>query len=84
MLQAVGAAAALVAAFALLGGGRLWVAAAVFGTAVGPALGGALTQAFEWQAIFLVGLPVGLAAAGAALALRAAPRAEESSAAPRG
>ena len=77
VLQAVGAAAALVAAFALLGGGRLWVAAAVFGTAVGPALGGALTQAFEWQAIFLVGLPVGLAAAGAALALRAVPRAEE-------
>ena len=81
VLQAAGAAAALVAAFALLGGGRLWVAAAVFGTAVGPALGGALTQAFEWQAIFLVGLPVGLAAAGAALALRAAPRVEESSAA---
>ena len=31
----------------------LWTAAAVFGTAVGPALGGALTQAFDWRAIFL-------------------------------
>src|SRR5215213_11276754 len=63
VLQAAGAGAALVAAFALLGGGRLWTAAAVFGTAAGPALGGALTQAFDWRAIFLVGLPLGLAAA---------------------
>ena len=57
-LQALGAAAALVAGFALLGGGgRLWVAAAVFGTAVGPALGGALTQAFDWRAIFASRFP---------------------------
>jgi len=65
-LQAAGAAAALVAAFALLGGGRLWVIAALFGTAVGPALGGALTQAFDWRAIFLAQVPLGLAAAAAA------------------
>ena len=45
--------AGLVAAFALLDGGRpgtgrrLWVAASVFGIAIGPALGGALTQAFS-------------------------------------
>jgi len=65
-VQAIGAAAALVAGFAFLRGDRLWIAAAVFGTAVGPALGGALTQAFDWRAIFVVNLPIGLAAAGAA------------------
>jgi hypothetical protein len=69
-LQALGGAAALVGAFSLLRGDRLWVAAAVFGTAIGPALGGALTQAFDWRAIFLVQLPLGAAAAGAALLAR--------------
>jgi MFS family permease len=69
-LQALGAAAALVAGFALLRGDRLWITAAVFGTAIGPALGGALTQAFDWRAIFLAQLPLGLAAAGAALLAR--------------
>ena len=69
-LQAAGAAAALVAGFALLKGGRLWATAAVFGTAVGPALGGALTQAFDWRAIFLAQVPLALAAAAASLALR--------------
>jgi hypothetical protein len=68
--QALGAAAALVAAFALLevysrrgGAGRIWVLVAIVGTAAGPALGGALTQAFSWQAIFFVQAPVGLCAA---------------------
>ncbi len=69
-MQAAGAAAALVAGFALLRGDRLWTAAAVFGTAVGPALGGALTQAFDWRAIFLFQAPVALAAAGAVLFVR--------------
>ena len=69
-LQAAGAAAALVAGFALLRGGRLWTTAAVLGTAVGPALGGALTQAFDWRAIFLFQVPLALAAAGASLAAR--------------
>ena len=68
-LQAVGGAAALVAAFAVLGGGRLWTAAAVFGAAAGPALGGALTQAFDWRAIFLFQVPFALAAGVAALRL---------------
>ena len=62
-LQALGAAAALVGGFGLLRGGRLWIAAAVFGTAVGPALGGALTQAFDWRAIFEFQVPVALVAA---------------------
>ena len=63
-VQAAGGAAALVAAFDLLDGGapgpgrRLWVAASVFGTATGPALGGVLTELFDWRAIFLVQLPI--------------------------
>ncbi|MEX2194960.1 MAG: MFS transporter [Thermoleophilaceae bacterium] len=72
--QALGGAAALVAAFALLdagrrpgGGGRLWSLAAIGGAAAGPALGGALTQALDWRAIFLVQVPIALAAAVAAL-----------------
>jgi Major Facilitator Superfamily len=69
-LQAAGAAAVLPAAFARLDGAgrgrRVWLAATVFGTAAGPALGGALTQAFSWRAIFAVQVPVALAAALAA------------------
>jgi predicted MFS family arabinose efflux permease len=63
-VQAIGAAGGLVAAFALLDGGRpgrgrrMWVAASVFGIAIGPALGGALTQAFSWRAIFLAQAPI--------------------------
>ena len=68
--QALGAAAALVGAFALLhvyeqrgGAGRLWMLVAIVGTAAGPALGGALTQAFTWSAIFFVQAPVAACAA---------------------
>jgi MFS family permease len=63
-VQALGGAAVLVSAFGLLDAGdpgpgrRLWVAASVFGIAVGPALGGALTQAFDWRAIFLAQAPI--------------------------
>lgn len=59
-VQAAGGAAVLVAAFPLLAsaadeeGGRLWRLAALLGTSAGPALGGALTQAFGWRSIFLV------------------------------
>jgi MFS family permease len=71
-LQALGGAAGLVAVFAILGGGegpgrRLWAGAAVLGTAIGPALGGALTELFSWQAIFIFQAPVAAAAAVAAL-----------------
>src|SRR5918992_4390244 len=69
VLQAAGGAAGLVAGFALLRGGRLWATAAVFGTAVGPALGGALTQAFDWRAIFVAQIVPGVAAALASVAL---------------
>jgi predicted MFS family arabinose efflux permease len=65
--QAAGGAAALVAAFAQLASHtnarRLWLAAAVLASALGPALGGALTQAFDWRAIFLVQAPIALLAA---------------------
>lgn len=74
-LQAIGGAAALVAAFALLGagsrrggGGRLWALAAIVGAAAGPALGGALTQALDWRAIFIAQVPVALAGAAGCLA----------------
>ena len=72
-LQALGAGVALVAIFALLGAGeeggagrRAWSAAAVLGIAVGPALGGALTELLDWRAIFLLQAPLAVAAAAAA------------------
>jgi len=36
----------------------LWGAAGTIGIAVGPAIGGALTQLFEWQSIFLLQVPL--------------------------
>jgi MFS family permease len=70
-LQALGGAALLTAAFDALDGGgagrRLWVGAAVAGTAAGPALGGLLTELFDWRAIFIAQAPVALAAAPALL-----------------
>jgi predicted MFS family arabinose efflux permease len=84
-VQAVGGAATLVAAFALLEPGgaagergrRLWLGAAVLAAAVGPALGGALTEALSWRWIFFVQAPVALVAALVAL------REPESDTAPR-
>jgi MFS family permease len=75
-LQALGGAALLTAAFDALDGGgagrRVWIGAAVAGTAAGPALGGLLTELFDWRAIFVAQAPVALAAAPALL--RAAAR----------
>ncbi len=51
----------------------IWVTAGTLGTAVGPALGGILTELFDWRAIFAVQAP--LAAAAIAAALSAAVRA---------
>jgi MFS family permease len=68
-LQAAGGAAALLAAFSVLDAGesrsgrRLWLGAALVGTAAGPAIGGALTEAFDWRAIFIVQAPLAAAAA---------------------
>ncbi len=81
-LQAVGGAGGLVAAFALLHANaapqrKLWVGAAVLGSAVGPALGGALTQAFDWRAIFIVQVPLALIGAGACVVTPAVARDRE-------
>jgi MFS family permease len=68
-LQALGGAALLAASFDALDGGgagrRLWLGAAVAGMAAGPALGGLLTELFDWRAIFVAQAPLALAAATA-------------------
>jgi predicted MFS family arabinose efflux permease len=69
-LQGAGAAMLLAGTLALLsalGGSRargvaLWVAAGTFGAALGPALGGLLTQLFDWRAIFVLQAPVAVVA----------------------
>jgi MFS family permease len=77
-LQALGGAALLTAAFDGLDGGgagrRLWIGAAVAGTAAGPALGGLLTELFDWRAIFVAQAPLAFAAAPALLGAAAAGR----------
>ena len=55
-VQGVGAALVLAAALPVLGA-RRWTAAGTFGLALGPALGGVLTQAFDWRAIFVAQAP---------------------------
>ena len=45
----------------------VWVTAGTLGTAVGPALGGVLTEAFDWRAIFAVQAPLAAAAIAGAL-----------------
>jgi MFS family permease len=74
--QALGGAALLVTAHAALvgehpgtAGLHLWRMAALLGTAAGPAIGGALTQAFGWRSIFLLQAPVALTAVPGSLAL---------------
>jgi MFS family permease len=49
----------------------IWIAAGTLGTAVGPALGGVLTEAFDWRAIFAVQAPLAAAAIVVALDSRA-------------
>ena len=79
-VQALGGALALVGCLELLvakygerRGVAAWVTAGVVGTATGPFAGGLLTQAFSWQAIFVVQVPFAVLAVPAALAVRAAP-----------
>ena len=54
-------------------GAALWGTAAVVGAAVGPALGGALTQVYEWPSIFVAQVPLALAALAATIAVRVPP-----------
>jgi MFS family permease len=68
-LQAVGGALVVCAAldllFAELGSdaraAAIWAAAGVFGAALGPAIGGVLTQIAGWESIFLAQAPLALA-----------------------
>ena len=67
-MQGVGGAAAVCAALELLpalAGGerpavRLWAIAGVAGAALGPAVGGLLTQLISWQSIFILQVPLAL------------------------
>jgi MFS family permease len=70
-IQAIGGALAVTAALELLpatvGSERratvVWATAGATGAALGPALGGILTQLVSWQSIFLLQVPIALAAA---------------------
>jgi predicted MFS family arabinose efflux permease len=83
-LQGVGAAMLLAGAVALLSaltgsavrGVALWTAAGTFGAALGPALGGVLTEVFNWRAIFVFQAPVALIALVAAFESHLHPRGE--------
>jgi hypothetical protein len=75
-VQGIGAALLLAAALPVLGA-RRWTAAGTFGLAVGPALGGVLTQAFDWRAIFVAQAPVAGVALAAAMRSRPGPAVEE-------
>ena len=59
--QGIGAALLLAGALPLLGA-TMWTLAGTYGLALGPALGGVLTQAFDWRAIFVAQAPVAAAA----------------------
>ncbi len=67
-VQAVGAALVVAAALILLGelerseqhAAHVWARAGVLGAALGPAVGGVLTQLAGWEAIFLAQVPVTL------------------------
>ena len=65
-VQGLGGALVLAGALPMLGGllgspaggARLWTATGTFGAALGPALGGVLTQLADWRAIFAVQAPI--------------------------
>ncbi len=76
-MQALGGAAAVTAALELLpatvGSERraaaVWASAGATGAALGPAIGGILTELVSWQSIFLLQVPVAIAAAVPILAV---------------
>lgn len=79
-LQALGGALVLVGCLELLvdlygerRGLGAWVTAGVVGTAAGPVVGGLLTEAISWEAIFVVQVPFAVLAVPAALAVPATP-----------
>ena len=72
-IQGAGGALLLAGALPLLGalaggparGGRIWTSTGTFGAALGPALGGVLTQLADWRAIFAFQAPVAAVALAA-------------------
>jgi Major Facilitator Superfamily len=66
-IQGAGAGLLLAGALSLIAV-NVWTLAGTYGAAVGPALGGILTQLFDWRAIFIAQAPV--AAAGLVAAWR--------------
>jgi len=76
-VQAVGGAAAVTAVLELLpatvGSERraatIWATAGATGAALGPAVGGLLTELVSWQSIFLIQVPIAIAAAVPILAV---------------
>jgi MFS family permease len=74
-LQGVGGAVLLCSSLPLFARGtregsavlHAWAATAAFGAGAGPAIGGLLTQVFDWRAIFFAQAPVAAVAALAAL-----------------
>jgi predicted MFS family arabinose efflux permease len=77
-VQAVGGGLVIVGSLELLvegagserAGARRWAAAGVVGAALGPVIGGLLTSAFSWRAIFVVQIPVVLLALPAVVSRR--------------
>src|SRR5262249_1371256 len=75
-VQGVAAAGLLVGALPVMTalapgrGAALWAGAGVFGAALGPALGGALTEVFSWRAIFYAQAPVAAFGAVALVGMR--------------
>jgi MFS family permease len=77
-VQGLGAALLLSGSLALLAslsgsarrGTALWTAAGAVGVAIGPALGGVLTELFDWRAIFFAQAPVAVAGLLALAAVR--------------
>ena len=58
-------------------GATVWTLAGTFGAALGPALGGLVTQAFGWRAIFVVQAPLAALGLLSVAGVRAAPVLDE-------
>src|SRR3954463_13574755 len=54
-------------------GATVWTLAGTFGAALGPALGGVLTEAFDWRSIFIVQAPIAALGLIAAVTVRTGP-----------
>jgi MFS family permease len=84
-VQGVGAALLLAGSLPVLAaltesparGAVVWTLAGTFGAALGPALGGVVTQAFGWRAIFAVQAPLAALGLLGVVAARTAPVLEE-------